>query len=186
MRHWNKNELTQAPDVPGIHKASEGFGFKFFNRLIYYDKSGFTDISGEPLTSSIMQIFHLYMMNRPAKTAEGSKKLVTFREFPGAGPLFSRFTENTNKIIEQTFSGRLEDLEKKCLHFGGTPENTPSYDVSFRFLSLPDIPVMFHFNDADEILPAKAAFLFYENATHYLDPKSLGIITTYLTGLLVR
>jgi hypothetical protein len=37
----------------------------------------------------------------------------------------------------------------------------------------------------DELLPAQSAFLFHDNADKYLDIKSLGIIATYLTGLLI-
>jgi hypothetical protein len=46
--------------------------------------------------------------------------------------------------------------------------------------------VIFHFHDKDDILPARSALLSPDNADKYLDIKSLGIIATYLTGLVIQ
>jgi hypothetical protein len=51
-----------------------------------------------------------------------------------------------------------------------------SYDLSVCFKALPQVPVVFQFNDADEILPKNAAFLFSDDAENYLDIKSLAAI----------
>ena len=178
-------EKNQLVDILGIQKQSQTCVFHFFNRKIIFDQTEFFDPDGQEVTSSIKTLLCRYMINCPESIISQTNKLITFREFPGAGPLFSRFTENTNKIIEQTFSGQLERLEKRCLEIGGMPAKANGYDLSFRFMALPRIPVIFHFNDKDDILPAQSAFLFHDNTDKYLDIKSLGIIATYLTGLLI-
>jgi hypothetical protein len=66
------------------------------------------------------------------------------------------------------------------------PVNNASYDLSVRFKALPKLPVILQFNDADEILPANSTLLFYEDAQEYLDLRSLAVIGTYLTGLLIQ
>ena len=63
---------------------------------------------------------------------------------------------------------------------------TESYDLSARFQALPRIPVILNFNDKDELMPAKAVFLYYDNGDVYLDLQSLTITCTYLTGLLIQ
>jgi len=60
-----------------------------------------------------------------------------------------------------------------------------SYDLNIQFKALPKIPVILQFNDTDEIFPAQAVFLFYDDAVQYLDLRSLAGIITYLTGLLI-
>ena len=61
-----------------------------------------------------------------------------------------------------------------------------SYDLSVRFQALSRIPIILNFNDTDDMMPANAVFLFHDNADRYLDLKSLGILCTYLTGLLIN
>jgi len=87
--------------------------------------------------------------------------------------------------IENTFSKKLEKFKKKCKEMCGMPLNNASYDLNIRFKTLPKIPVILQFNDADEIFPAKSMFFFHDDAVQYLDLKSLAGITTYLTGLLI-
>ena len=183
LHELDKDRLV---NILGIQKQSQTYLFHFFNRKIIFDQNDFIDSDGKEVTSSIKTLLCRYMINCPESVVEQTNRLITFREFPGAGPLFSRFTENTNKIVEHTFSGQLDRLEKKCLKIGGMPANANGFDMSFRFRSLPRIPVIFHFNDKDDMLPAQSAFLFHDSADKYLDIKSLGIIATYLTGLLIQ
>jgi hypothetical protein len=181
-----KLNIDSITGILGVRKNSRGYRFDFFNREILFDHNDFFDISGEALQPAIKLAFCQYLLNHPANPPESSGKLVTFREFSEAGPLFSRFSENTNKTIEQTYSNRLVDLEKKCRQLFGIKVNKPSYDLSFRFKALPKIPVIIQFNDTDELLPASSTLLFHGDAENYLDKKSLATIATYLTGLLIR
>lgn len=181
----NEVDIDRIIDVLGIQKCSQGYRFDFFNRPILYDKSDFIDLSGGEVLPAIKGIFCQYLLKSPPNKIESSGRLVTFREFSEAGPLFSRFTENTNKTIEQTFSNRQQELEQKCKDLFGMTIDKSTYDLSIRFKALPKIPLIFQFNDVDEILPATSTFLFHDDAEKYLDLKSLAAIGTYLTGLLI-
>ena len=127
-----------------------------------------------------------YILKSPEKELENDGKLVTFREFSNAGPLFSRFTENTAKIIQTSFSNHLETLGTRCLKLGGTILTNHSYSLSVRFRALPKIPIILNFNDVDDLMPANAGFLYRDTADTYLDLQCLTITCTYLTGLLIQ
>lgn len=129
IREQNNDNLV---DFLGLQKTGKGYRFDFFNRPILFDYQDFIDLSGQELSLSIKIVLCKYLLNCPHSSLKKSVRLVTFREFSEAGPLFYRFAENTSKTIEQT-----------------------------------------------------AVFLFHEDAVNYLDLKSLGSITTYLTGHLI-
>jgi len=186
LSRMEKQPSKNFHDILGIHKRAQGYRFDFFNRPIFYNHNDFIDLSGEELSGSIKAVFSKYMINCPQFPLESSGKLLTFRELPGAGPLFQRFAENTNKTIEQSFSNRLGDLEIICKGIYGMPINETSFDLSIRFKALPKIPIILHFNDVDDTFPANAVFLFHDDAIQYLDLKSLGSIATYLTGSLIN
>ncbi len=173
-------------DTLGLQKCAQGYRFDFFNRPILFDSNDFIDLSGKAMPPAIKTVFCRYLIMHPENKTDSSGKLVTFREFSGAGPLFSRFVENTNKTIEKTFSGRLETLEKKCQALFGMPLHHSAYDLSIRFKALPKIPVTLQFNDADDIFPATSVFLFHDDAITYLDLKSLASIVTWFTGFLIN
>jgi hypothetical protein len=179
-------DLDKRLAILGMEKHPGGYYVDFFSRRIHFDRVDFMDLSGEALTGSIKGVLCQYLIRCPESLIQAAGRLVTLREFPDSGPLFSRFTENKNKTVEQAFSGQLDRLLQRCNEIGGRPENTPGYDLSVRFRALPKIPVLFHFNDKEETLPAQAAFLFEDHADKYLDLKSLGILATYLTGLLIQ
>jgi hypothetical protein len=157
----------------------------FFNRKLIYDGQDFIDPAGDEVLPAVKLVLCRYMSG-PEKPAPVSGRFMTFREFPGAGPLFSRFVGNTSKIIETSFSGRLSALEKRCRDLGGQILKTDSHDLKVRFEALPRIPILFSFNDAEDGMPAQAGFLFQDNARAYLDLETLSIISTCLTGSLIR
>lgn len=64
--------------------------------------------------------------------------------------------------------------------------NTDSHDLSVRFNGLPRIPIIFNFNDEEEGMPTQAGFLFQDDAGDYLNLETLAIISTCLTGSLIR
>ena len=165
---------------------NSSFVFYFFNRKIKSSKNEFHALDEEPLTDAIKNVFHQYLPKRTDSISEDSNKLVTLREFSDSGPLFSRFTANTNKIIETTFPGQVDILKNRCLTLSGEIMENTSYDLSVRFNALNKIPIIFNFNDKDEMMPANAVFLFHDNAIHYLDLKNLGTLLTYLIGQLIQ
>ena len=158
----------------------------FFNRKIAFDGRDFIDSAGDEVLPAVKLVLSRYMMTCPEKPSPASGRFMTFREFPGAGPLFSRFVGNTSKIIETSFSGRLSALKRRCRDLGGQILKTDSHDLKVRFDALPRIPVIFNFNDAEDGMPVQAGFLFQDNARAYLDLETLSIISTCLTGSLIR
>ena len=160
--------------------------FSFFNRRIKVTKDGISDIDNRDLTFAIKFLLCQYIILCPEKLPEKSSRLVTFREFKDSGPLFSRFTSNTNKIIETSFSGDLVKLEKQCLKLDGMIMKSASYDLSMRFKALHRIPIILNFNDRDDLMPATAGFLYHGDAQQYLDLECLSITCTYLTGQLIN
>jgi len=169
-----------------IKPGRNNINFDFFNQKILFLENQFYDAEDKPITDSIQNVFLEYLSKDPDEKTYDSNRLVTLREFPDSGPLFSRFTANTSKIIETTFSGKLESLKIQCAALGGIVMENHSYDLCIRFKALNKIPIILNFNDQDDVLPANALFLFYDNAISFLDLKSLGTLITYLTGRLIQ
>lgn len=172
--------------ILGLQKREQRLVFDFFNRRIHLEALEFNDEGGEVVTDAVKFVFCTYLLNCPERPVESSNRLISFREFNGAGPLFSRFTANTSNIIETAFSGKIDLLKQQCIRLGGSMMQTAGYDVSARFRALHRIPIILHFNDAEEGLPASAVFLFHDNAEAYLDLECMTILTTYLTGCLIQ
>lgn len=185
LREIKQVDLKEKSEILGILVKNGFFIFPFFNRELAYDGDDFTDLSGEEVLPAIKLVLARYMMMCPEKIFPGSGRLLTFREFPGSGPLFSRFVNNTSKIMETTFSGCLGELEKRCRELNGFIVETEGYDLSVRFKALPRIPIILNFNDTEDGMTARAGFLFYDNVGSYLDLQTLSIISTYLTGRLI-
>ncbi len=183
VRLKNIEELI---DPLGLVKTKGGYKFNFFDRTIGFDGKNFVDLSGESLSLSVKKILCRYFLHSPQMVVKKSIALVTFRELAGAGPLFSRFSENTAKTIEQTFSDRLPALEERSRQLFGMVVDDASYDLSVRFKALPKVPVIFQFNDREDSLPASSTLMFHASSENYLDLKSLAAIGTYLTGSLIR
>lgn len=179
-------DFKEKSEILGIQKKNGLFIFPFFNRELTYENGDFIDFCGNEVLPAIKFVLSRYMMMCPQKASKGSGRLLTFREFPGAGPLFSRFVNNTSKIVETTFSGRIEELKERCRRLNGFFLKTDSHDLSVRFRALPRIPMLFNFNDAEDRMPAQAGFLFHDNAGDYLDLDTLSIISTSLTGSLIK
>jgi uncharacterized protein DUF3786 len=179
-------DLYKKLNILGIHKHNNLFVFDFFNHQLVFDGNDFFDATEAELTPAVKVVLCTYILMSPEREVKSHGKLVTFREFSNEGPLFSSFTENTGKIIQASFSNQLEALTRRCLKLGGTLMANSSYDLSVRFRALPKIPIILNFNDADEIMPATAGFLYHDTADSYLDLQCLTITSTYLTGVLIN
>ncbi len=186
MEQISDIDITSKLDILGLQKKDSVSVFSFFDELFEFNGESFVDPTGNKISLAVQTVLLTYILRCPEKKTDIPGKLVSFREFSDAGPLFSRFCENTGKIIETTFTGKLDSLRAQCSKLGGIEIDSNSYDLSFRFRALPKVPVFLNFNDKDDMLPANAGFLYYENANEYLDLESLMITCTYLTGCLIR
>jgi hypothetical protein len=179
-------DLQHTAEVLGLQGRGASFVIDFFNRRIRFEKMTYTDEDNKPLTDAVQWVLSTYMIMCPEQRVETSHRLVSFREFDGAGILFSRFASNTSKIIETTFSGKAARLKERCVALGAVEVQSTGYDVTVRFRALSRIPILLNFNDAEEGLPAMASFLFHDNAQCYLDLECMTVLSTYLTGELIR
>ena len=179
-------DLSKRAETLGAKKSGQSYVFYFFNRRIAFNGNDFVDMNGGEVTTAVKVVLCGYLMKCPIQKDTVSNKMVTFREFSNAGPLFSRFSENTGKIISATFSGQLDKLRSSCQNLGGTLMETKSYDLSVRFRALNKVSIFLNFNDADDVMPANAVFLFHDDAERYLDLECSAIICTYLTGLIIK
>ena len=179
-------DFSDRADILGGRYKNNSLTFDFFNRKVLVTKDDIKDTGGTELTFAIKFLLCQYLLLCPEKLPEKSSKLVTFREFKNSGPLFSRLVSNTNKIIETSFSENIKKLETQCLKLGGIIMKTANYDLCVRFKALHRIPIILNFNDKDDLMPAKASFLYHEDAQKYLDLESLSITCTYLTGQLIN
>lgn len=126
-----------------------------------------------------------YVLTCPEGLTPELGEWVTYRDFKDAAPLVSSFTTNTNKTIENHFSGRLDLLKQRCEKMGGIAQTSESYDFSVLFKALPRVPVVLNFNDADELFPAACSVLYRQSVEHYLDMECLAITGTLLAGKLI-
>ena len=173
-------------EILGAELAGDGLRLPFFNRQLIFSSAGVHAADGETLTIAVKLALCRYLAMCPDRIVNSAHRLITFRELSDSGPLFSSFTANTNKIIESAFSGRLDLLRARCQMVGGHDIQMPAFDLSMQFMAFPRIPVTFTFNDADDIMPATANFLYDETADRYLDIECLMVTCTYLTGLLIQ
>ena len=182
----NKIDFSKTAEVLGVEQKNDSLIFNFFNQQIVFSEDKIYNIEKQPLTDLVKDILYQYLSNCPDQICDDSSQLATLREFSESGPLYSRFTANTGKIIKTTFSGQLDNLTKQCLTLGGIIVENTSYDLSIKFQALSKIPIILNFNDYDDMMPANAIILFHDNADKYLDIKGLGVLCTYLTGQLIR
>lgn len=185
LKRLNKTGFPEKFRIPGIAVKNNELVIPVFDAPYRLSSIGVTAPDGEPANPAISVLVLNYVINFPKKVPPDGV-WITFREFEGAGPLTSYFTENTNKIIETTFSGRVEDLKNSAFQTGGVPvDDELSSDLFMHFTALPGIPVFLRFNDKDEQFPAQCSILFRQSAQQFLDLNALGIAGTILTGRLI-
>jgi len=89
--------------------------------------------------------------------------------------------------IAGRYSRRLDELATRCKALGGAaPDSGLSYDLTMQFASLPKIPLLLLFNDADDEFPANCSVLFRQSAGKYLDLESLAILAAQFSRELIR
>jgi len=179
-------DLKSRAETLGGGWSKEGLIIPFYGTPHRISPAGVTIADGgHKATFAVRVVLCNYVLRCPVKEPHG-EELVTYREFRDAGPLIGYFANNTNKVIEQTFTGRLKDLTEACQRIGGkTFTDGSAYDLSMKFNSLPKIPVYLRFNDGDEEFPAQASILFHRSAEAFLDMESLAIAGTFLAGHLI-
>ena len=173
-------------DLLGVEADGEALIIPLYNRTYSVSHKGISARGGAALNDAVRVILAKYVLTCPDQLPPLSHKWMTYREFRDAGPLVSYFTSNTNKSIEEHFSGARADLEQCCKMLGARIEDNDSYDLSARFQALPRIPVVLNYNDADEMFPAACSILYQASAEVFLDMECLAMTGTLLAGKLLK
>ena len=173
-------------DLLGVEADGEALIIPLYNRTYSVSSTGITALDGALPNDAVRVILAKYVLTCPDQLPPLSSTWMTYREFRDAGPLVTYFTSNTNKSIEQHFSGAVARLERSCKELGARIEDNDAYDLSVRFQALPRIPVVLNYNDADEMFPAACSILYQASAEHFLDMECLAMTGTLLAGLLLR
>lgn len=169
----------------GMEYRGDELRFLFYGVPYAVSTRNVVDLTGKEINYTVSTLICKYLLHSSGEIDE-SGELVTFREFKDAGPLAGYFIENTQKTIENEFSGRMEKLIKACLSIGGVIRDDSNDDVSIKFNALPRIPIYLRYNDKDDEFPAQCSVLFRRSAEKYLDLESLTVLGTYLVGNLIN
>jgi hypothetical protein len=178
-----------------LHKRSEALGGRiekdemvvsFFGKSYRISSRGITDPFGKQPPMGICVVMCKYLLLCP-DVPSLDKEWVSFRDFKNTAPLIHSFVNHTEGPIAGHFSNRLEDLSVACEKLGGkNPGLDLSYQLIMKLYSLPKVPVLLLFDDADEEFPAQCKVLFERRAEHYLDPECLAILGTLLYNFLKK
>ena len=177
-------DLSAKAQILGAQEKNGALEIKFYGQPHLVSNAGVFKFSGERASFAVCVLLCCYVLQCPDATADPGE-WVTYREFKDAGPLVGYFTSNTNKIIEDTFTGRIDALKAACTNMGGQLVDASAFDVACMFDMLPRIPVFFRFNDRDETFPSQVSILFRQSAEKHIDMECLAIGGTYLTGHLI-
>jgi len=166
--------------------AADVIRLPFFSRPHYISRHGVVGPNGSAATPAVGTVLLEYILRNETIHPEVAEK-ISFRDIKDAGPLVASFANNTNRLIAQTFAGRLPDLEAACRNIKGEPagDSVPA-DLYIRFKALPQVWLYLSFNDQDEDFPAQCNLLFDRSAEQYLSMKSLFVLGTALAGSLIK
>jgi len=186
LKQLSEIDYVARAAILGAEVSKDQLIVDFYGQPYRVSESGITDKNGERANFAVCVVLCKYILVCPQEVMPDGA-WATYREFRDAGPLTVYFTANTNKIIETSFSGRMDLLEKACRRLGAViVEDGAAYDLSLAFKALPRIPVLLRFNDGDDEFPAQCSILFRQSAEHYLDMESLAILGTFLAGNLIK
>lgn len=168
----NLSEVSMKSSELGAAMINEGQAVKipFFNNMYQVSKSGITDSLGNRPDYSTCVILLKYLLLNPPYVTE-NKEWIPFREFKDAGKGQNTGLSNyALKKISDFFSNRLDSLKEAVKFLGAKiPEEQYPYDICAVIPALPQVPLLFLFNDKDEHLKAQALILYERRAEYFLD-----------------
>lgn len=149
-------------------------------------KEGLKDPSGNRPEFSVCVVLFKYLLLCP-DVDPIENDWVSFKDFKDAAPFAGAFINYTEAPLAKHFAGNLDRLKVAARTLGGQPPAVDfPYDLSMQFFTLPNVPVLMLFNDADEEFAARCAVLFEKRAEKYLDMECLAMVGTLLFERLKR
>lgn len=178
----SKVDFASIKDKLGILSDSDKMFIPLLNKRFFVSNEGITDESGRRPDYSVSVILSQYILLCPDESYYDAE-WTAFRDFKRVSHFknVNYFSTDTEKVIQESFSGKLNELRKACTEVGGFPhEMGTAYDLSMQFVALPRISLLLLFNDGDEEFPAKCTLLFQKHAEYYLDPECLAMTSAFL------
>ena len=172
LRRLKNNDFSLGQSILGIAVDKDGKTARipFFQSLYQVSRSGVMNDRGKRPDYGTCVILLKYLLMCPQQVP-ADREWIHFRDFKDSVQAQNAgLSDYAAMKISQRFAGDLSRLKTAVGSLGGTPPETDyPYDFSAVITSLPRIPILFLFNDADEQFPAKASILYERRAEHFLD-----------------
>ena len=166
--------------------SGDGYRVPFFDEIYTVSSNRVYKADGRSASHGVAVLLCKYLLLCPAMPSDDTS-LVTYKDFRDAAPYVIGFSNTAEHPIADKFANDLPLLKKRCLELGGcTVDTEVSCDLAVRFQSLPNIPILLIYHDADEEFPAKATVLFQKSAVSYLDMECLAMVGGSLAYRLQR
>jgi hypothetical protein len=182
----NEIDFTDKAEILQIDCSGPNILLSFFNHTveissenIQYADKGKIDFAPQVAIFKYLLLCPHYL---PKEIA-----MASFKDFKDTAPLINFFNHDAEGRIASHFSGRIEDLRKAAIKIGGqTLDAELNYDLLFKFMALPRIPLFLLFNNQEENFKATCKILFEKRAEKFLDGESLAVAGALLANYLVE
>lgn len=165
-------DLAERAPVLGItaEENSETVVVSFFNQRYRISRSGIEDEAGNRPDYVTCVILLKYLLMGPQQVPV-EKEWMHFRDFKDSVQAQNAgLSAYASKAISKHYAGSLDRLKNAANELGGIPPETDyPYDLAAVFRALPRVPILFLFNDADDLFPAEVSILYERRAEHFLD-----------------
>ncbi|MCG8686699.1 MAG: DUF3786 domain-containing protein [Desulfobacterales bacterium] len=112
---------------------------------------------------------------------------VGFRDLKDSGPLTVYFKDNVEAVIGESLSGKGKFLEDILAPLqGAKPDIELQYDLALEVNSLPKVPLLLLFNDAEEGFPATCSVLFRSETETFLDAECIAMAGYRLAAIISK
>lgn len=183
-----KVDLLSIKDRLGIEVKEDQARIRFADEIYTISGKRITDASGNRPGYAICVVLFKYILLCP-DPAPYDINWVALTDFKHTGQFtnVNFFTSETEGILKDSFSGRLDALACACKKMGGTQSKLQMpWDLAMEMDVLPKIKILILLNDKDEEFPALCRVLFQKHAQFYLDPESMIIATSVMAKKLVN
>lgn len=177
-------ELADCQAMLGFEILDGQAMMPFFNTIYRVSAKGIFDPQGDTPPLSVCVILFKYLLMCPSGIPQ-TGQLAAYKDFKDAGPLIKFFSNVVEGEVVQNFRGKVRTLEKACLAVGGKPyEGDLAYQVKYKFLGLPRVPLYLFYNDAEEGFDAQCSILFESRTEVFLDMESVAMLGSRLSQML--
>ncbi len=189
LRQLEDVNFSLCESVLGIRVEAAGkiAEIPFFNRLYRVSRFGVVDDRGRRPDYGTCVVLLKYLLMCPQQVPP-DKHWASYRDFKDSGQAQNAgLSAYASNAIEKHYAGSLGRLQDAVGTLGGRPPETEyPFDLSAVFTALPKVPILFLFNDAEELFPAQASILFERRAEHLLDAECRIMVEWYLLEHLKR